>query len=350
MRFEFIVIGSGIASLSTAYMLAERGYNVALVGIPELMRMAAGSSSGILTYHMPSPFIEWSLETLDFYLRLDGEVIVRTPCLWISRDEDFVEMVSSKVREYGVRVKRVSEDYLRSLGLDIVFLGDEVVTLGDGFRINVGRLIDSLVSKLKSMEVSIVEGWGVLDGDAVRVGDRVIRGDTIIVAAGAWSKEILGLNNTIIYKCQAVRLEEPRIEYMVIDDSIGFYINKMEDNTIALGDGIKVVVRAPEEALRADRWVMEEVISRARIRGVITEYKIAYTVSAPCIGTGDTYPLVGQVAQNIYTITALNGVGFSIAPALARILVEHLTKSSRIPEQLDPKREIKADEPREPID
>jgi glycine/D-amino acid oxidase-like deaminating enzyme len=350
LRFEFVVVGSGIAGLSTAYMLSERGYDVALVGLPELMRIVGGSSSGILTYHMPPPFIDWSLETLDFYLRLGEGVVERTLCLWMSRDRGFVEAVSSRVRERGVRVRRASEGYLRDLGLDIVFLDDEVVTLGDGFRINVGRLVEALSSKLESMGVRIVKGWGELEGGSVRVGGEVIRGNTIIVAAGAWSREILGLHNTIIYKCQAVRLEEPRVEYMVIDDSIGFYMNKMQDNTVALGDGIKVVTGTPEEALKADKWVVEEVIGRARRRGIIAGYKIAYTVSAPCIGTGDAYPLVGKVTDNVYTITALNGVGFSIAPALARMLVDHLTKGARIPEQLNPRREIPVGEPREPID
>jgi glycine/D-amino acid oxidase-like deaminating enzyme len=60
--------------------------------------------------------------------------------------------------------------------------------------------------------------------------------------------------------------------------------------------------------------------------------------------------LVGEVSEGVYTLTALNGVGFSITPALSRILVEHLIKGSRIPEYLDPKREIPGREPREPID
>jgi len=350
LQYEFVVVGSGVAGLSTAYMLAERGYNVALVGLPELIKMVAGSSSGILTYHMPSPFLEWSLETLEFYSKLGSGIVERALCLWMSRDAGFVDVVASRVREHGVRIRRVSEDYLRGLGLEVETFEDEVITLGEGFRVNVGRLIDTLSSKLEVLGVDVVEGWGVIEDGVVRVGDRMVKGSTIIVAAGAWSRELLGLRNTILYKCQAVRLEEPKIDYMVVDDSIGYYINKMQDDTIALGDGIKVIVETPEEAFKVDRWVVEEVIRRATRRGVIASYRVAYTVSAPCIGTGDSYPLVGEVSEGVYTLTALNGVGFSITPALSRILVEHLIKGSRIPEYLDPKREIPGREPREPID
>jgi glycine/D-amino acid oxidase-like deaminating enzyme len=350
LQFEFVVIGSGVAGLSVAYMLAERGYTVALAGLPSLMRIAAGSSSGILTYHMPSPFLEWSLETLEFYSKLNAEIIERTLCLWMSRDAGFVDMVSSRVRGHGIRVRRVSEDYLRSLGFEMRTLEGEIVTVGEGFRINVGRLIDTLLSKLEVMGVDVIEGWGVIEGGVTRVNDRVVKGGSVIVAAGAWSRELLGLRNAILYKCQAVRLEEPKLGYMVIDDSIGYYINRMQDDTIALGNGIKVVVETPEEAFKADKWVVEEVLRRATKRGVIAGYRIAYTVSAPCIGTGDSYPLVGEVSEGIYTLTAFNGVGFSIAPALARILVDHLVKGTKIPEQVDPKREIEGREPVEPID
>lgn len=350
MRYDFVVIGSGIAGLSTAYVAAERGYSVALVGVPELMSMVAGSSSGILTYHMPSPFIEWALDTMEFYSRLGGDVVEIAPCIWMSRDVDFINFVSSKVRERGLRLRVVSSDFLESLGVDMRYFDGEVVTFGDGIRIKVGRLIDTLTLKLAELGVRVFKGWGVLRGSSVEVGGEIVRGDSIIVAAGAWSKGLLSLNNTIIYKCQAVRLEEPKVNYMVIDDTIGFYVNIAQDNTVALGDGIKVVVNEPEEALKADRWVVDEVLRRAQKRGIISSYTISYVVSAPCIGTSDAYPLVGEVRDGVYVITALNGVGFSIAPALAKLLVDSITRGTRIPEELKPTREIRGGEPREPID
>jgi len=350
LRFDFVVVGSGIAGLSTAYLAAVRGYRVALVGIPELMSMVAGSSSGILTYHMPSPFLEWSLETLGFYEELSGGVVERVPCIWMSRDASFVDYVASRVREGGVRIRLASSDTLKSMGVDIQFFEGEIVTLGDGFRIMVGKLLDVLTSRFVELGGAIVRGWGYLEGSRVRVGGEVVEGDSIVVAAGAWSRELLGLNNTIVYKCQAVRLEEPRVDYIVIDDTTGFYANLAQDGTLALGDGIKVVVKEPEEALKADKWVIEEVIRRAQKRGLIAGYKVAYTVSAPCLGTADTYPLVGEVRDGIYVVTALDGVGFSIAPALAKLLLDSITKGARIPEQLRPDREIEGGEPREPID
>lgn len=349
MRFEFVIVGSGIAGLSTAYMLAERGYRVALVGLPELVAMVAGSSSGILTYHMPPPFIDWSLRTLNFYEKLGG-VVERIPCIWMSSDVEFVRYVKSRIGDNGIRIKFISGETLRDYGIEIPVFDYEVITLGDGFNIRVSRLIEVLASRVNEMGANIIRGWGVINGSTVRVGGESIVGETIIVAAGAWSRDLVGLNNTIIYKCQAVRLEEPKLKYMVIDDTIGYYANIAQDDTVALGDGIKVVVKEPEEALRADKWVIEEVIGRARRRGLISNYKISYVVSAPCIGTSDSYPVVGRVRDNIYVITALDGVGFSIAPAVAEILVDNLTRGSRIPEELKPDREMSGSEPREPID
>lgn len=330
-------------------MLGERGYRVALVGTPELMILVGGSSSGILTYHMDEPFIEWSLRTLDFYRRIDdGSILEAGPSLWFSPSEAFVRKVLGRVAEAGLKYKILDSDQVRGLPFKTVE-EDEVIVVAELYTMAVGRLFKSILNMMGDLDVEIVEGWGTLKGDTVTVRGENLRGE-VIVAAGPWSKGLANLENTIIYKCQAARLEEPKIDYAIIDDVKGYYASRTEDNTIALGDGIKTLVEEPEEAFKPDKRVIEEIIRRAESRGIIAKPKISYTVSAPCIGTGDSYPLVGEAREGVYVITALDGVGFSIGPALAELLVEHLTRGAKIPGELDPKRKIDNKSPIEPVD
>ncbi len=348
MNYDFIVLGSGISGLSTALMLGEKGYRVALVGTPELMVLVGGSSSGILTYHMDEPFIDWSLRTLDFYKRIDGKSILKAgPSLWFSPSEPFVRKTLNRVAEAGLKYRILDSDQVRELPFKTV--EGEIIAMAELYTIAVGRLFKGILKIVGDVNVEIVEGWGSLKENTVTVRGETLRGE-VIVAAGPWSKEIVNLENTIIYKCQAVRLEEPQIDYTIIDDVKGYYASKTEDNTIALGDGIKIEVKEPEEAFKPDNCVVEEIIRRAESRGIISKPKISYTVSAPCIGTGDSYPLVGEVKEGVYVITALDGVGFSIGPALAELLVEHLTRGAKIPGELDPKRNIGNKNPIEPVD
>ncbi|MEM1869372.1 MAG: FAD-binding oxidoreductase [Acidilobaceae archaeon] len=349
MRYDFVVVGSGIAGLSVSHMLAERGYKVALVGIPELTSIVASSSSGILTYHMPEPFISWAFETLKYYLRLEDSIIEVVDSLWFSRELMFMSSVVNKLLEEGVKAKYVSIDYAREFLGNIKLFDDENIVHIEGYRINIKRLIDTLITKIRELNVEVKSRWGNITMEGVRVGNDIIRGD-IIVAAGPWSIDLVETQNIIVYRCQAVRLEEPRINVMVIDDTIGYYVNKAYDNTIALGDGIKLVVNRPEEALKPDDSITIEVLERARKRGLISKYKIAYIASAPCVGTGDSYPLVGRLREGLYILTAFDGVGFSIAPALASMLVDYIDKGSKLPLEADPLRKISSREPIEPID
>ncbi|MEN2999985.1 MAG: FAD-dependent oxidoreductase [Acidilobaceae archaeon] len=347
MRYDFVVVGSGIAGLSVSYMLAERGYNVSLVGLPELTSMVAGSSSGILTYHMREPFLSWALRTADIYEGL-GRVVERVDSVWFSTNSDLVRAVGARLEERGLGVRRDEERARELLGNYRSFDG-EGVFVAEAFRIRVRDLIEALVSRARAAGVTIVQGWGKLGDEGVLVGNERAEGE-VVLASGAWAKETLGLPGLIVYKCQAVRLKGPRLWSMIIDDVLDYYVNLFQDGALAVGDGANVVTATPEDALWPDKALLEEVVGRARRRGIIGSYEISRYVSAPCIGTRDTFPLVGKLREGLYVLTAFDGVGFSIAPALAEMLADHLHRGTPLPPQLDPKRELEPGEPVEPID
>ncbi|MCS7106964.1 MAG: FAD-binding oxidoreductase [Acidilobaceae archaeon] len=348
MRYDFVIVGSGVAGLSASFMLAERGYRVSLVGLPGLTSMVAGSSSGILTYHMREPFLSWAIRTAEIYESLGQMIVEKVDSVWFSTDLDFVRAVEVKLAEKGLRVRRDEEKARELLGSYRSFEGEKAL-VADAFRLRVKDLIDALTSRAVSAGVAILEGWGKVGDGGVYLKNERIEGE-VIVAAGAWAKEVLGLPGLIVYKCQAARLGSPRLWSMVIDDVLDFYVNLFHDGTIAVGDGVNVVTATPEDALWPDKALLEEIIERARKRGIIGSYEVSRYVSAPCVGTRDTFPLVGELKEGLYVLTAFDGVGFSIAPALAEALADHLHRGTPLPPQVDPKRELEPGEPVEPVD
>ncbi|MCX8195702.1 MAG: FAD-binding oxidoreductase [Acidilobaceae archaeon] len=345
MRADFVIVGSGIAGLSASYMLAERGYKVYLVGLPELTSLVAGSSSGILTYHMREPFLSWALRTAEIYEGTGALELVES--VWFTKDRELAQAVAERLSERGLRAGW-SEEKARELIGDVNRFGEEVL-VAEAFRLDVKALIDSFTRRAAEAGVSFVKGWGKLAKGGVVVGSERVEGE-VIVANGAWAKESLDISGLSIYKCQAARLKSPRVEVMVIDDVLDYYINAARDGTTAVGDGANVVTEVPEDALWPDREMLIDVLKRPMRRGIMREHEVIRYVSAPCIGTNDSFPLVGELEEGLYLLTAFNGVGFSIAPALAELLVDHLDRGTPIPLQLDPKRELRPGAPVEPVD
>lgn len=340
-----MVIGSGIAAISLSSILAERGYGVTLVGIPDLSSKIAKSSSGILTYHMKEPFLSLSLRTYEYYKRFAPSAVETVSSVWMSKDKAFMMNILEKTSEAGLGWRVI--DSAESLGISL--LDGETMVLADAIRINVGLLMEELSRRLAELDVKVLRGWGRLSAAGVEVRGETVRG-SIIVAAGPWSKELLNLEGASIYKCEAYRLTGPRVDVMIIDDTLDYYVNAAYDGTVAVGDGANIVVDVPEDAFEADIDLLDGVLHRARRRGILRDHSIAYAVSAPCIGTSDSYPLLGEVREDLYAFTGFNGIGFSVAPGFAQLMADFLSGTSRLPEEIDVNRKIPEGAPREPVD
>lgn len=340
-----MVVGSGVSAISLSHLLAERGYSVALAGIPDLLSKVAKSSSGILTYHMKEPFLSLSMMTYEYYMRFAPSAVEMIPSIWMSRDKDFMMSVLQKISEKGFSWELL--DGAEELGLSII--EGETIARADAIRINVSTLIDELVKRLSERGVRVLRGWAKLSSGGVEVGSERISGD-VVVSAGPWSKELLDLKAASIYKCEAYRLTGPELKEMIIDDTLDYYVNVAHDGTVAIGDGANVTVDLPEDAFEADIEMLDSILMRARKRGLLRDHSVAYAVSAPCIGTSDSYPLLGEVREGTYVFTGFDGVGFSIAPGLAYLMVDFLTGSAALPREMDVNREISEGAPVEPVD
>jgi glycine oxidase len=228
-----VIVGGGVIGLLTAFNLASRVQSVVLLDRSDVGRESSWAGGGIVSPLYPwrySPAVtalaHWSQ---DFYPRLaerlfdatgiDPEVHT-TGLYWLDLDDE------QEALAWAARLHRP----LASVDISAVY--DAVPVMGGGYsravhmadiaNVRNPRLVKSLKAALLALpNVTIHEQAEVQD--FVRDGDRIIGvstaagdilGDSVVLAAGAWSGDLLGKldlalpvepvkGQMILYKCQA---------------------------------------------------------------------------------------------------------------------------------------------------
>ncbi|WP_434696765.1 glycine oxidase ThiO [Pseudomonas sp. Z1-14] len=228
---QVVIVGGGVIGLLTAFNLASEGQRVVLLDRSGVGQESSWAGGGIVSPLYPwrySPAVtalaHWSQ---DFYPQLGESLFAATGIdpqvhitglYWLDLD-DQAEALAWAERE-GRALRAV----------DISAVHDAVPVLGSGFsraihmadvaNVRNPRLVKSLKAALQTMpNVTLHEHCEV--SGFIRDGERVsgvkssageIRGDQVVLAAGAWSGELLGTlglelpvepvkGQMILYKC-----------------------------------------------------------------------------------------------------------------------------------------------------
>jgi glycine oxidase len=230
---QVLVVGGGVIGLLTAFNLACEGRHVVLID-----RAAVGQESSWAGGGIVSPLYPWRYSSAvtalahwsqDFYPQLAQQLLARTGLdpevhttglYWLDLEDE------PQALQWAAQQRRPLS------AVDISAVRDAVPALGDGYEravymANVAnvrnpRLVKSLKAALLAMpnvtvhEQCAVHGFireaGRIIGVATSLGD--LRGDQVVLAAGAWSGELLatlGLQlpvqpvkgQMILYKCAA---------------------------------------------------------------------------------------------------------------------------------------------------
>ncbi len=230
---DIVIIGGGVIGLLTAFNLASKGRSVTLIDRSEVGQESSWAGGGIVSPLYPwrySPAVtalsHWSQ---DFYPQLAERLLAmtgidpqvhKTGLYWLDLDDE------AEALEWAARVNRP----LTSVNISEVY--DAVPVMGGGYsravhmadvaNVRNPRLVKSLKAALLALpNVLIREHCQVID--FVREGDRVlgvttdegdVLGDSVVLAAGAWSGDLLGKlglalpvepvkGQMILYKCAA---------------------------------------------------------------------------------------------------------------------------------------------------
>ncbi|RAI00192.1 FAD-dependent oxidoreductase [Acuticoccus sediminis] len=224
MSRSAIVVGAGIAGLSTAWALNRRGFDVTVIEqgpIPNprassydehrITRYAYGPWEGY-AYMMPAAFA--------MYDRLFADIGARhlspSPVVYFERgDSDWYEPVKRNLAEMGrwARDIPLADVPDRFPMINTEGLTRAVETEGGGVLFPI-RILTDLVVRLGNLGVRLIPDTEVTsvdpDGGVVVAGEREFRADHVVIAAGAWVNRLTdAVADRVVASRQAVMFLAP---------------------------------------------------------------------------------------------------------------------------------------------
>lgn len=339
-----VVVGAGVIGLLTARELALAGLRVTLVERGESGREASWAGGGIVSPLYPwrySPAVtalaHWSQ---DFYPALGQRLLDETGLdpevhtvglYWLDLDDQTEALQWARKHTRPLKEVPIEEAYAAVPGLGAGF--QRAVYMSGVANVRNPRLARSLRASLQQFanlelhEQTEVRGW-LRDGDrvlGVATSRGEIRGDKVLLAAGAWSGELLkplGLElpvvpvkgQMILYKCAADFL--PR---MVL--AKGRYAIPRRDGHILIGSTLehsgfdKTPTDEALESLRA---------SAAELLPELADMQPVAHWAGLRPGSPEGIPYIGPVPgfDGLWLNTGRYRNGLVLAPASCRLLAD----------------------------
>jgi glycine/D-amino acid oxidase-like deaminating enzyme len=236
-RYDVIIVGSGVFGLATAKYILERDQGIRLLIIDKNagpgMGNTAKSAAAFRVYFTSNTNYILANSSIDAYINIQREGfdldIQMVGYLWLESEEDYANKVDliKMIRDRGVEVEeytdeelqrilnintRVSEtEFGRILGLKDVYRGLYVLKAGflspdklvNYYYNMVAELGGSFLFNREAIEIILeprnrigVPGepfpWQDKAAKGVKLSDgSIVRGDTIILATGAWTPRLL---------------------------------------------------------------------------------------------------------------------------------------------------------------
>lgn len=342
---RILVVGAGIAGLSTAWALTRRGYHVDLFeqgSIPNprssshdehrVTRHAYGDFTGYARL-MPAAFAAYK----DLFSDIGARHFVELPMLVLQREtiswyaNSLTSMDELGIAYRDVPVSNLAERYpmLKPEGVSSAY---ECSGAGMLFPI---RILTDLVVHLSARGVRFYPGTQIdaVDPDAgtVRSGAQVHAGDAVVVAAGAWAERLVPTlasvvtpsRQTVVYLAPPPDLAEAwRKAPVMLDLGIesGTYTLPPQPGTrLKVGDHHFKKAGDPDDDRVARDADIERLVTAACLgfrdfdRYTMLEKKICYYTV-----TEDESFVVRPIGDRGYVQSACSGHGFKLAPLIGQ--------------------------------
>ena len=358
---EVVIVGGGIVGLSVGYCLARAGVRVAILDRQELGRAASWAGAGMIppyterlttnpTLELRSwsalLYPEWSAslfaETgIDNGFRRTGGVDVAAT----SREDDELRSMAGRWRNERVAYERMApSDFARvepALNPALVV----AYFLPDRAQIRNPRHIQALQAALRLRGVDLFPHARVVGFD--RQGDRVVAVQTaagpiacgsVVIAAGAWSSEVLGALDLAIptppLRGQIVLLRPDRPLIRRIVEHGRMYLVPRDDHRILIGATEEWAgfddrtTAAASVALLAEAVLLCPVLANAPVEQTWAGLRPGSIDSKPYLGFAPGW-------TNVVVATGHKRAGIQLAPASAEVVTDLiLQRTGRV--DLDP--------------
>lgn len=350
MKAGVAIIGGGSTGLFTAYYLKMLGYDGDVV-ILEKNYLGSGSTGrcagGIRASFTSEVHVALMRESIKEWLRLRkdaGLPFKQSGYVWLLTTEELVKQHETLQRlhnELGVPTRMLYGEEV----LDVVpsmRLEDVIAALHDptAGKISPLKTVWIMRRNLLRLGVKVLEYVGVDEiltekDNAVKLrlsgGGEVSVTDSIIVAAGYWSKDLLkplGYEPPLRGDPHHLMITEkyaPFLEPLVIHKASGSYIVQVGSGGVILGTEYTV----PENDLSIHLgFIGKAVRYMSRYFPQILEANLLRVWTGYYIKTPDHHPIIGRVPgySNIYLATGYSGHGFMMAPIVGKELANYVIK------------------------
>jgi sarcosine oxidase subunit beta len=365
------VIGGGIMGASIAWQLARRG--IGRVTLLERSNIAAGASgkTGALLRQHYSNRPEATLAHLSLQIFRNWPEFVGGDCGFVEsglvftlakgpnqvRNLTSLEMNVSMQREIGINTQIVSPDELLELQpfLDVSDLAAATFEPLSGY-VNAVAATRSMALAAMTAGAEIIENCEVLSINST--GDRVvgvttskgsIASDTVICAAGPWSKSLiapLGLDLPIAaIRVQVavlnrpLALEQPHAAYL--DTALGLFIRPWTEGQtmVGIGGGDQHDEVDPDNfevrnSAGYGRLAINEIAKRMPL---MAGASYSHGHAGLYDMTPDAHPIIGQAGPDgLYVAAGFSGAGFKKGPAVGQCVAEMIVNGTSKTVDLSP--------------
>lgn len=197
-RYDAVVVGSGIAGLSSAYRLADRG-DVLVIDRDAIGQGTSSRASGLITAPLDYPDLpEWAVRSVESIRALDGRGVFsfdERPYLRPVNDPDYAEMVRGRDDAELLAPDEAVDRY----GHVLADPGDHGVSVWENVGLcDVSDLLSTLKHECERMGVTFrpdtaVTGVRTDDGHIAGVDTEFgpVAADTVVVAAGSMTPDLV---------------------------------------------------------------------------------------------------------------------------------------------------------------
>lgn len=344
---RIVVLGGGIAGAATAFGLIRRGAMVTVVdaGLPG---QATAAGAGIVqpwSTDREGEFASWYAEGAEFYPELlsrltglgAGDIgYRRNGSLIVDTDAEVLAAIAERVARRSAG--SVVAGQLRMLTpaearqhFPPLADGLAAVWVSGGARVD-GRLLrDALLAAVRQLGGSVVTGRGELDGAQVSVDQHVLPADAVVVAAGAWTPQLLARQQVSV----PVQPQRGQIVHLHVDaDTSGWpsvvppgdhYLVAFDHGRVAVGatreSGTGLDARITAGGIRS---VLDKAIAVAPglAEATVGEIRVGLrplpTTDLPVLGSLPGLP------PNVFVCTGFGAAGLTMGPLLGDRLARQI--------------------------
>jgi sarcosine oxidase subunit beta len=354
MECDVIVVGGGITGLSVAYNVLR--VSPKKVCVFEKRYIGSGASTrnaGRYRVHFGNEEnLKYALKSVSYLKKLPKELgynalLAPTGYLWLIYGEKTEKMFVEKnklFRRYGVALKKFSPEevyhkysFLREQkNLVAAYYGPQNGSFHpDVYTYGLAKKISSMGGSLfeYATVTSIVVKSGEVTGVSMKDDPLVVNGETVVVAAGAWSNtllETIGIELPLTPVRKEIMVTEPfayTIEPFIIDEEKRMYVSQTLKGELIGSCAIKDEPNGLVSQTNSIRWLFEyarrlkELLKAPELIRIMRMWSGYYNM------TPDKSHIVGRCndwPEGLYVITGFSGHGFMLGPYSGLLLAKEI--------------------------